>query len=41
MFPEAESVYEGVVSLLLFPEMDDSDVLDVVRAVQQLARYSR
>ena len=39
MFPDAESVYEGLVSLPLFPEMDDSDVRDVVRAVRRLARH--
>jgi dTDP-4-amino-4,6-dideoxygalactose transaminase len=39
MFPDTESVYEGLVSLPLFPEMDDSDVRDVVRAVRRLARH--
>ena len=39
MFPDAESVYEGLVSLPLFPEMDDSDVRDVMRAVRRLARH--
>jgi dTDP-4-amino-4,6-dideoxygalactose transaminase len=39
MFPDAESVYEGLVSLPLFPEMDDSDVRDVVRTVRRLARH--
>ena len=39
MFPEAESVYEGLVSLPLFPEMDDGDVRDVIRAIERLARY--
>ena len=39
MFPDTESVYKGLVSLPLFPEMDDSDVRDVMRAVRRLARH--
>jgi len=39
MFPEAERVYEGLVSLPLHPEMDDEDVADVIRAVYQLRSY--
>jgi len=39
MFPETESVYEGLVSLPLFPEMDDRDVRDVIRAIERLTRY--
>ena len=39
MFPNAERVYEGVVSLPLFPEMDDGDVEDVIRAVHRLHDY--
>lgn len=35
-FPEAERVYEGLVSLPLFPEMTDDDVEDVVRAVERI-----
>lgn len=38
-FPVAERVYEGLVSLPLFPEMDDGDVADVIRAVRRLSRY--
>jgi dTDP-4-amino-4,6-dideoxygalactose transaminase len=38
-FPETERVYERVVSLPLFPEMDDEDVADVIRAVEQLRAY--
>lgn len=38
-FPETERVYEGLVSLPLFPEMTDGDVRDVVRAVERLHRY--
>jgi len=36
MFPEAERVYEGIVSLPLFPAMDEGDVEDVIRAVERL-----
>lgn len=35
-FPNAEAVYEGIVSLPLFPGMDDGDVEDVIRAVERL-----
>lgn len=38
-FPETERVYEGLVSLPLFPSMDDGDVEDVIRAVQRLHGY--
>lgn len=38
-FPNAEAVYERIVSLPLFPAMDDSDVNDVVDAVHRLAAY--
>jgi dTDP-4-amino-4,6-dideoxygalactose transaminase len=38
-FPVAERVYEGLVSLPLFPEMDDGDIRDVVRAIERIARY--
>ena len=39
MFPEAERVYEGLVSLPLHPKMDDEDVADLIRAVCQLRSY--
>jgi len=38
-FPETERVYEGLVSLPLFPEMGDGDVRNVVRAVKRIACY--
>jgi perosamine synthetase len=38
-FPETESVYEGLVSLPLFPEMSDADVEDVVAAIERLHAY--
>lgn len=39
MFPETEYVYEGLVSLPLHVEMDESDIEDVIRAVKQLRSY--
>lgn len=39
MFPETENVYERLVSLPLHPEMDDSDVMDVVDSIEQLQSY--
>jgi dTDP-4-amino-4,6-dideoxygalactose transaminase len=38
-FPKTERVYEGLVSLPLHTEMDDSDVDDVIRAVRRLHDY--
>lgn len=40
-FPETEHVYNGLVSLPLFPEMTDEDVRDVVAAVKRLHEYHR
>lgn len=40
MFPEAESVYDGLVSLPLFPEMSDGDVEDVIAGIRRLHRYA-
>ena len=40
-FPETEAVYDGLVSLPLHAEMDDSDVDDVVTAVRQLSAYNQ
>ena len=39
MFPTAESVYDGLVSLPLHTEMDDGDVEDVVDTVRRLHEY--
>ena len=39
MFPEAESVYEGLVSLPLHAEIADEDVQDVLQSVRRLKRY--
>lgn len=38
-FPATERVYEGLVSLPLFPEMDREDVEDVERAIRRLHRH--
>jgi dTDP-4-amino-4,6-dideoxygalactose transaminase len=38
-FPVTEACYDGLVSLPLFPEMDDTDVESVVRAVERLHEY--
>ena len=38
-FPETEAVYDGLVSLPLHVEMDDSDVSDVIEAVSRLKDY--
>jgi dTDP-4-amino-4,6-dideoxygalactose transaminase len=38
-FPQTERVYQGLVSLPLFPAMDGEDVKDVVRAVRRLYAY--
>jgi len=40
-FPETEAVYDGLVSLPLHAEMDDSDADDVVTAVRQLSAYNQ
>ena len=38
-FPKTEAVYDGLVSLPLHAEMDDTDVDDVVTAVRRLSAY--
>ena len=38
-FPETEAVYDGLVSLPLHAEMDDSDVEDVIATVRGLHEY--
>lgn len=38
-FPRSEAIYERVVSLPLFPGMDEDDVDDVVRAVERLHEH--
>ena len=41
MFPVAEAAYERIVSLPMFPAMNDRDVEDVVEAVEKVAAYYR
>jgi dTDP-4-amino-4,6-dideoxygalactose transaminase len=40
-FPVTEAVYDGIVSLPLFPGMSDDDVEDVVSAIRRIHRYYR
>lgn len=37
--PVAEKVYEGIMSLPLYPAMTDQDVEDVIRAVKKVVEY--
>jgi len=41
LFPNAEAVYDRIVSLPLFPGMDDADVTDVVTAVHKIHQHAR
>jgi dTDP-4-amino-4,6-dideoxygalactose transaminase len=38
-FPVTEAVYDGLVSLPLYPAMDDDDVEDVIEAVRRIHGY--
>jgi dTDP-4-amino-4,6-dideoxygalactose transaminase len=38
-FPETEAVYDGLVSLPLHPEMDNSDADDVIQNIKRLHSY--
>lgn len=40
-YPVAESVYDRLISLPLFPHMTDQDVQDVITAVQRIVAYYR
>ncbi|MDL0120421.1 DegT/DnrJ/EryC1/StrS family aminotransferase [Halobacterium salinarum] len=40
-FPVSEDVYDGLVSLPLFPEMDETDVRNVVEAVKRIRQYHK
>jgi dTDP-4-amino-4,6-dideoxygalactose transaminase len=35
-----EAVYDGLVSLPLYPAMDDDDVEDVIEAVRRIHEYA-
>jgi len=37
--PKAEKLYEEIITLPLFPAMDDQDVADVIKAVSQTVAY--
>ncbi len=37
--PNAEMVYEGIMSIPLYPSLTDQDVEDVIRAVKKVAEY--
>jgi dTDP-4-amino-4,6-dideoxygalactose transaminase len=39
-FPVTEAVYDGLVSLPLYPAMDDDDVEDVIEAVRRIHGYA-
>ncbi|UKS26152.1 UDP-4-amino-4,6-dideoxy-N-acetyl-beta-L-altrosamine transaminase [Paenibacillus sp. HWE-109] len=39
--PTAEALYEGIISLPLFPAMSDSDIQDVVNAVEKVVAHYR
>lgn len=39
--PNAEKLYEGIMSIPLFPAMNDADAQDVVAAVKKLVNYYR
>ena len=37
--PNAEMVYQGIMSIPLYPRMTDQDVKDVIHAVKKVAAY--
>lgn len=39
--PNAEKMYEGIMSIPLFPKMSDQDVADVIAAVKKVVAYYR
>lgn len=40
-FPRAEEIYQGLLSLPLYPKMTDEDVQDVIAAVRDVVRQNR
>lgn len=40
-FPNAERIYDGIISLPLYPRMTEDDVRDVIAAVKRLVRRHR
>ena len=39
--PNAEKVYNGIMSIPLYPQMSDEDVYDVIAAVKKIVSYYR
>ncbi|PKM52708.1 MAG: UDP-4-amino-4,6-dideoxy-N-acetyl-beta-L-altrosamine transaminase [Firmicutes bacterium HGW-Firmicutes-7] len=39
--PNAEELYEGIISLPLFPTMKDEDIEDVIKSVEKVIRFYR
>lgn len=39
--PNAEKMYQGIMSIPLYPKMTDQDVEDVINAVQKIVKYYR
>ena len=39
--PAAEEIYQGIMSIPLYPKMTDQDVTDVIRAVTKIVEYYR
>lgn len=39
--PKAENIYEGIMSIPLFPKMSDKDIEDVIKAVKKITDYYR
>ena len=39
--PNAERLYEGIMSIPLYPALTDKDVQDVIHAVEKICRYYR
>ena len=39
--PKAEKVYEGIISIPLYPQMRDSEVEDVINVIKKIVQYYR
>ena len=39
--PNAEAIYESIMSIPLYPKMTDQDVDDVIHAVKKVVEYYR
>lgn len=40
-FPVAEKVYKSILSLPLYPKMEQDDIMDVVKAIKRIVKYYR